>query len=380
MAAKDAYKEAMERVEGRLGTVYYPSLDYKEFLGRTNEVATKDAIRHFCNGIGDPNPLWRNPSYAENTKFGQIIAPPFFLNAIYPSQGQYEAPMRGPGEPTLSFFGPVTGHSWEWFQPIRVNDLITVSLISPLKFNDITKDEKHRYFQQLDRITYMNERGVVAICDVEAIYTEFLGDAKNQKADYIYSDEELAAIAEAYKNEEIRGGNPRYWEDVKEGDTLSPMVKGPLTHTDMLAFMVGIGWMDQAFGLKDEMVLNNPGGGFFDDNGACERICQIHVDNEIAKKDLGFQKAFDFGLQRCCWSGHQLTNWMGDDGFLKKLKIKWTKFNFIGDTTWCHARVIKKYEENGEKLVDLEIRQQNQRGIVTTDGGKATIALPSYPK
>jgi hypothetical protein len=45
-------------------------------------------------------------------------------------------------------------------------------------------------------------------------------------------------------------------------------------------------------------------------------------------------------------------------------------------TTWCKGKVTAKREENGEKLVDLEIWAENQRGEQTTKG-TATIRLPS---
>ena len=36
--------------------------------------ATRDNIRHYAHGIGDDNPLWCDPAYAEKTKFGTIVA------------------------------------------------------------------------------------------------------------------------------------------------------------------------------------------------------------------------------------------------------------------------------------------------------------------
>ena len=38
-----------------------------------------------------------------------------------------------------------------------------------------------------------------------------------------------------------RGAEPRWWEDVDEGDEVGPMVKGPLTVTDMVCWHVGMG-------------------------------------------------------------------------------------------------------------------------------------------
>jgi hypothetical protein len=33
-----------------------------------NYEATRDAIRHYAHGIGDDNPLWTDPHYAERTR------------------------------------------------------------------------------------------------------------------------------------------------------------------------------------------------------------------------------------------------------------------------------------------------------------------------
>ena len=44
-----------------------------------NYEATRDGIRHYAHGIGDDNPLWTDPAYAETTRFGNIVALPSFL-------------------------------------------------------------------------------------------------------------------------------------------------------------------------------------------------------------------------------------------------------------------------------------------------------------
>ena len=46
-------------------------------------------------------------------------------------------------------------------------------------------------------------------------------------------DDELA--------DEVRGHVPRYWEDVEIGEAVDPVVSGPLTVADMVAWMMGIG-------------------------------------------------------------------------------------------------------------------------------------------
>jgi hypothetical protein len=66
---------------------------------------------------------------------------------------------------------------------------------------------------------------------------------------------------------------------------------------------------------------------------------------------------------------------MGDDGFLRNMYVELRRFNVVGDTTWCKGRVTGKRDENGEKLVDLEIWGENQRQEITTKG-TAVVRLP----
>jgi hypothetical protein len=71
-----------------------------------------------------------------------------------------------------------------------------------------------------------------------------------------------------------------------------------------------------------------------------------------------------------------MTNWMGDEGFLKKLSARCIRFNVFGDTQFVGGKVIEKYQESDEYLVDVEIKTVNQRGEETMPG-KATVSLPA---
>jgi hypothetical protein len=50
-----------------------------------NEYATRLAILRFCEGIGDDNPLWTDPSYGPATQHGTLLAPPSFIFACLAS-------------------------------------------------------------------------------------------------------------------------------------------------------------------------------------------------------------------------------------------------------------------------------------------------------
>ena len=53
--------------------------------------ATRDNIRHYAHGIGDDNPLWCDPEYAANSRFGGIVSCPSFLFACDRIVSGYEA-------------------------------------------------------------------------------------------------------------------------------------------------------------------------------------------------------------------------------------------------------------------------------------------------
>jgi hypothetical protein len=91
---------------------------------------------------------------------------------------------------------------------------------------------------------------------------------------------------------------------------------------------------------------------------------------------VGVPGAYDYGPQHVSWLGTLLTNWIGDDAFLKRLRVECRRFNVYGDTQWCKGRVVRKYIYHHTPLVDVEIWAENQRGEVTAPGF-ATVILPS---
>jgi len=74
--------------------------------------------------------------------------------------------------------------------------------------------------------------------------------------------------------------------------------------------------------------------------------------------------------------GHLMTKQVGDDGFVCKLHVQILAPNFVGDTTWVHGRVTRKYVENGLHEMDYEMYGENQRGNRNTQGWGSAI-LPS---
>jgi len=100
----------------------------QEFVKPVVREVEKGAIQRFARAIEDPNPLWQDEEYAKKARYGGIIAPPVFPNSLQPEGAISLAAQErlleiaGPGKT-----GMVGGAEYEWFQPIRPGDVITVT-------------------------------------------------------------------------------------------------------------------------------------------------------------------------------------------------------------------------------------------------------------
>jgi len=343
-------EEGLAKMRAKFGVPYY--------MIRQNEVASKDAIRQFCNGIGDDNPLFRNPEYATRTRWGHIIAPGLFLYAVACPQGME-------GLPGVHAF--YCGCNWEWHRAIHVNDEVTC-VDYPLDLIEKKGKMGGRQFLQVGRTVYYNQRGdVVGTQKRETMRVERKAAKErgkySQVTKYKYTAEELKKIDDMYENEEIRGAESRLWEDVKVGD----------------AGWVGIGGGQGAHGIRRKYMKRHPKWGVKDaQTGTLEPMADVHYESD--KSDaIGVPVAYDLGMQRFSWAGHLITNWMGDEGFLKKLNARCILFNVFGDTQFLYGTVSNKWQEGDEYLVEIDIKTVNQRGEETMPG-KATVSLPSKVK
>lgn len=101
----------------------------------------------------------------------------------------------------------------------------------------------------------------------------------------------------------------------------------------------------------------------------------LHIDKGFAQK----QGLRDANIQASLYGAFlakMLTNWVGNRGRLKKLGYRVTVMGFPGDTLICKGKVVKKYQEAGENLVDCDIWVENQDGVKVAPAS-ATVSLPS---
>ncbi|WP_345353611.1 FAS1-like dehydratase domain-containing protein [Rhodococcus olei] len=340
---------------------------------RFNTEVARDTVRHFAWGVGDGNPLWLDPVYASSTVYGAPTAPPSFLYTIHPTLVLVGLP---------GVHGFYSGCRWKIWRPLFVGDQITTTTW----ISDVVEKEGrlggrsvYVYFSTL----YGNTEGqAIAEATGWSIRVERDKTKSRNKLGSteprLWTPEELEPVEEAQRNRVPRGAESRYWDDVNVGDELDPLVKGPLTQTDMIAWYTG---SQPAYTPAHELALHHyhkhPKWAYRNAfSGALEPNARVH-DSIDAAKAAGVPAPYDVGLQRHHWLFQLLTDWSGDQGFVKACDASYRGFNYFGDVLTLGGRITAKFvDADGDHVVEIETRGVSQRGTDIIPG-RAVVALPA---
>lgn len=338
-----------------------------------------DSATHVARAIGDMNPLYTDPEYAKNTRYGKLIAPPALFYAL--GWGSWDL-RRGQGLPGVH--GLHSGDTWWYYRPAFDGDTLrsdkNLIKADPMEGRFAGK----KMFIQADEIRFFNQHDeLVAVQHMPVIRAE--REASKQSGKYskikktTYTDEEIAEIDAEYRREQPRGATPRYWEDVTIGEPLDPVIKGPLTLPDMVTWLQGIGsphvrsgkywtaYRDQS----PKVAVRDP------KSGIPQAVERVHWDDWMAA-EIGMPSAYDYGSQRGGYATYFATNWVGDDGWVAKLDFQFRGMFFNGDIFRITGEVTDKWRgaKTGTAYVGIKFQSINNRGDNIMPG-TGIFALPS---
>src|SRR5688572_8877757 len=124
------------------------------------------------------------------------------------------------------------------------------------------------------------------------------------------------------------------WEDLQEGAAgPAPLVVGPITRTDFVRYQGASGDM-------------NP----------------IHHDEPFARS-AGYPAPLAVGMFQAGVLSSWAVAWLGPEN-VRKYKVRWKEQCWPGDVLTFTGRVARRYEENGERRVDLDLVCTRQTGGV----------------
>ena len=132
------------------------------------------------------------------------------------------------------------------------------------------------------------------------------------------------------------------WESIKDGDVLPELRKRPGV-TQLVKYAAGSGDF-------------NP----------------LHHDyNFPQSKALG--TVIVHGRFKYAALGELVSNWLGHAGRIRKLSCQYRGMDVPDKEFVCTGKVVRKFQENGEKLVELELAAVNDQGQATTPGQALVI-------
>ena len=137
-----------------------------------------------------------------------------------------------------------------------------------------------------------------------------------------------------------------YFEAVKVGDELPPLVKPPI----------------------DRMQIARYAGASGDFN-------PLYVDEHLAK-NAGFPSALAPGTLPMGFIGELVVDWLRG-ARLRRYGARFVKIVWPGDVITCRGRVVdRRFEPNGVYAIDIEVWAENQRGELVLKG--LVTAQPYY--
>jgi acyl dehydratase len=135
----------------------------------------------------------------------------------------------------------------------------------------------------------------------------------------------------------------RYWEDVQEGQELS--LVEPMSTQRLVIWAA-----------------------------ASSDFYQIHYDEEFAKKNH-LPGIIVHGALKHAIIGRLLDEWVGPQGRILRWDVSYRGMDPAREDVTVWARVTRRYQEQGEGRIDLEVGVRGADGAEGTPG-TATVALP----
>ncbi|MCZ6709430.1 MAG: hypothetical protein O7B25_03615 [Gammaproteobacteria bacterium] len=291
--------------------------------------ATPDAIQHFSWGIGDDNPLWSNHDYACRSRWGGVIAPPCFLYAVDETTVTQGYPDRRR-----------VYRSVDW----TFHDVVPAAAAIEAKAALIDESSTDDGIDQLGRVEFRAaDGGLLASAVARCTRPQGAAAAIEDRPELRYTGDELNEIERAVLSGERRGSDLREYESTSPGEEFGPLIKGPLSIMDVVA------WCAATTGV---------------------------VPQEAGHSEGGLHDQCATGPQQVTWMSQLVTDWMGDDAFLHRLQVEIFGRPPLGSTTTISGRVSLVTLQDHRPTATIELSAVDQHGVLTASG-VAEVIQPS---
>jgi len=328
----------------------------RELLGRMSEPETRppitfDEIARYAYAVDDVRPSYVDPEGAKDGPYGGIVAAPLFTGFTnFPPTAI--ADLRPDGLPDarndpllLRIPGAqsrYTGTDVTLIEPIRPGDVLTRK--STVTDVEEKQGRSGAMIFTTKKMTITNQHGRTVMIDRTTTATvpqpsSSDGTGRN------WGDLQLGDGAQARAAEPPQWTDEPVWDDVHEGDDLTPL---PRFISTVQVFFYGL--------VKTNSHLIHYDRAYARVEGLPERIAQGDLSGDMLSQTA--------------------TRWMGRRGILRHFRGEVRSPAFIGETIMHHGRVTRKWrDEDDTALVELELRSEGSGGRPCVRGS-ATVQLP----
>ena len=134
------------------------------------------------------------------------------------------------------------------------------------------------------------------------------------------------------------------WDDLTEGTKAPRREVGPLTRTDFVRYQ-----------------------------GASGDFNPIHHDEAFAQS-AGFPTVFSVGMLQAGILGCYCTDWLGAEN-IRAFAVQFRERVWPGDHLVCEATVARRFEEGGERRVELDLLVTREESGGAAIKGQATFVV-----
>ncbi|WP_067820299.1 FAS1-like dehydratase domain-containing protein [Actinomadura kijaniata] len=338
---------------------------YRKGLGvplppRPWRTVSEEWLQRFGDGVGDHNPLFRDPGYAEQARYGTLVASPAFLFSIeFGANAAIWGHIPEEEVATKDLTLLYLGSEIEWHRPIWLGDRVR-GVETPVEIRRTSMPQLGEACVCVGRTEYWNSRQEL-IATMRTNMLRFPNPGRGVESAPVTGAERRIAPDPLVWERRRRGGAPLFWEDVKEGEPVPDLPKGTYTTTELYLFAHAV-LSTRRSRHVDEGTIDMGAGG--------------RADPEYARSNRAQAASFDYGPQRICWLIQAVTDWMGDHGTLLRLDSRLRRPNLVGDTNTVRGSVARVHRDGDDLLAEIDVENVNQAGTVTANG-RATVRLPA---
>lgn len=430
-------------------SLFYPGIYYRETSKKLDEInrqfdrqvgwqtsgnttmdvsmsMTADLVfmKMWANAADYWNPLFNSEEYANATRYGGIIAAPFYKEA-------------GAMFPTLptdlengTWAGSNDGGDIEFFLPIRPGDVFkTYAERSTVADETPAEGSTTRTFAVSGSGSLYNQKGEKVLTQTTygrnsyspaALHAsgtpagsipvgsqqdgrpsaEVSDQRQNSSSSgpagnpfgsrHNYTEDDWAFIHKIEDAEVVRGNNTLYWDDVNVGDEPAWTIVGPTTTLDMIQFN-GLGIINSP-PMREQLKNKEQLNGLKQDEYG---VYHLMIEGHFSEAGMGGSMPIHFMAFGRSLMARLITNWIGDDGWLAK--FSWrngdlanqiidqvpallgksvTGHGKVSDVLIAKGYVTRKYVDGNDHKVDLVVWTEDIEGTLC-QAANATVILPS---